>query len=100
MSTPFKMKGMDFGNSPLSQTKFPNAPNSLKERKNKKRLAKMNAEYEAGLADRISVDNPKHKGGGDDAWERMQNDHDVDDNGVPQTGAAEYYKKTGTKPKN
>ena len=86
-----------FGNSPAKQTKFPNSPKTKKVR-NERRLAKMDAEYAKGLPARISVDNPEHKGGGDDAWERMQNDHDVDDKGVPQTGAKEYYIKTGTKP--
>jgi hypothetical protein len=84
--------------SPMTQTKFPDSPKTKKVR-NKKRLAKMDAEYAKGLPARISVDNPEHKGGGDDAWGRMQNDHDVNDKGVPQTGAKEYYIKTGTKPK-
>jgi len=95
----YKMKGFGgFGNSPAKQTKFPDSPKSKKV-KNAQRLAKMDAEYAKGLPARISVDNPEHKGGGDAAWEAMQNDHDVDDKGVPQTGAKEYYIKTGTKPK-
>ena len=98
MKSAFKMNGMSFGNSPVLQTKFPNSTNTKKVRNNR-RLAKADAEYEKGLAARISVDNPEHKGGSDDAWERLRNDHDVDSNGVPQTGAAEYYKKTGEKPK-
>jgi len=96
--TPDSQNFMKRKKSPLEQTKFPNSPKTKKVR-NKKRLAKMDAEYAKGLPARISVDNPEHKGGGDDAWERMQNDHDVDDKGVPQTGAKEYYIKTGTKPK-
>tara|TARA_R110000824_G_scaffold83331_1_gene208554 strand:+ start:637 stop:1278 length:642 start_codon:yes stop_codon:yes gene_type:complete len=84
--------------SPIKQTKFPNSTKAKKVR-NEKRLAKMDAEYAKGLPARISVDNPEHKGGSDAAWERMQNDHDVDDKGIPQTGAKEYYIKTGTKPK-
>ena len=93
------MKGFSgFGNSPAKQKKFPNSPKAKKVR-NERRLAKMDAEYAKGLPARISVDNPEHKGGSDKAWERMQNDHDVDDKGVPQTGAKEYYIKTGTKPK-
>jgi len=95
----YKMKGFSgFKGSPAKQTKFPNSPKTKKVR-NEKRLAKMDAEYAKGLPARISVDNPEHKGGGDDAWERMQNDHDVNDKGVPQTGAKEYYIKTGIKPK-
>jgi len=75
--------------------------NNMKKRKvkNDARLAKANAEYEKGLAERISVNNPEHAKGAEGRIQALKNDHDVDDNGVPQTGAAEYYKKTGKKPK-
>ena len=89
--------GKMYDKTMAKQTIFPNSPKTKKV-KNERRLAEMDAEYAKGLAARISVDNPEHKGGDDDAWERMQNDHDVDDNGVPQTGAKEYYIKTGKKP--
>lgn len=94
-----KMKALEkIMKSPTKQTKFPDSE-ATKKVKNERKLAKMDAEYAKGLPARISVDNPEHKGGSDDAWERMQNDHDVDDSGVPQTGAKEYYIKTGIKPK-
>ena len=77
----YKMKGFSgFKGSPAKQTKFPNAPKTKKGR-NEKRLAKMDAEYAKGLPARISVDNPEHAKGAEGRWERLMNDHDVDDNG-------------------
>ena len=99
MRSGYKMKGMDFGNSPVKQTKFPAHEKQAKKRKNDAKLAKANAEYEKGLAERVSVNNPEHAKGAEGRLVALNNDHDVDDNGVPQIGAAEYYKKTGKKPK-
>ena len=90
---------------PKSPTYNPNHPGSdfvkpaTKKEKNDAKLAKANAEYEKGLAERVSVNNPEHAKGAEGRLVALNNDHDVDDNGVPQIGAAEYYKKTGKKPK-
>ena len=53
---------------------------------------KAQEKYDSEQAQRISVDNPEHKGDSEEAIEARQNDHDVE-NGVAQTGAAEYNKK-------
>jgi len=81
---------------PKSPTYKPNHPGSDFV---KPATKKVNGGYETGLAARISVDNPEHAKGASGRIAALNNDHDVDDNGVPQTGAAEYYKKTGKKPK-
>ena len=58
---------------------------------------KAQEKYDSEQKERLSVDNPAHAKGVDGRDEALRNDHDVE-NGVPQSGAAEYYKKTGTKP--
>ena len=80
-------EGTDFGNSPARYEKDP------QDFANRKAQEK----YDKSIATRISVDNPDHAEGAPNRQEALNNDHDVDDNGVPQTGAAEYYEKTGKK---
>tara|TARA_R110000744_G_scaffold150991_1_gene264371 strand:- start:236 stop:532 length:297 start_codon:yes stop_codon:yes gene_type:complete len=82
MSTPFKMKGMDFGNSPLSQTKFPKAPNSLKERKEKKKKD----------VDPFSID--------EQAYENAQNDYDTSNPTKAQIAASKKEIFKERKPKS
>ena len=66
----YNMKGFSgFGNSPAKQTKFPNSPGAINRAENKEQKI-----------------------------ENLKNDHDVNDDGVPQTDPEGYYKKTGIKP--
>ena len=51
-----------------------------KKETNEEKLARLDAEYEAGLKERLSLTNPEH-------------DHDVNDKGVAETGAAAYKTK-------
>ena len=80
--------GFPFKASPATYEKDPQAF------ANRKAQEKYNKEQ----PNRISVNNPAHAKGAEHREEALMNDHDVE-NGVPQPGAAEYYKKTGTKPK-
>ena len=96
----FKMKGY-----PKQQTSAFKKDGKLKEAKkrqeskeaNKERLRELKAEYTAGQEKRLSRKNPQHDASNreeyDMALERLQNDHDVDENMVPQVGAAAYNTK-------
>ena len=63
----------------------------------KEKRRKSKAKYTAGQGKRLSLKNPEHDASNreeyDMALERLINDHDVDENMVPQVGAAAYYKK-------
>lgn len=68
-----------------------------KKETNEEKLARMDAEYQAGLKERLSLTNPEHDANNaeeyDMALERLMNDHDVNDKGVAETGAAAYKTK-------
>ena len=96
----FKMKGY-----PKQQTSAFKKDGILKEAKKRQDLVditkekrrKLKAEYTAGQEKRLSRKNPEHDASNreeyDMALERLQNDHDVDENMVPQVGAAAYNTK-------
>ena len=96
----FKMKGY-----PKQQTSAFKKDGKLKEAKKRQDLKKVTeekrrkskAKYTAGQGKRLSLKNPEHDASNreeyDMALERLQNDHDVDENMVPQVGAAAYNKK-------
>jgi len=97
----FKMKKPVFfnvGNKYEKQN--PSAVFQQKEDKketNEEKLARMDAEYKAGLKERLSLTNPEHNANNaeeyDMALERLMNDHDVNDKGVAETGAEAYKTK-------
>ena len=64
---------------------------------NEEKLARLDAEYQAGQKKRLSLNNPEHDASNEDeydmALERLYNDHDVNDEGVPEEGAEAYYAK-------
>ena len=82
--------GFPFKSSPATYEKNPQA---LVNRKAQEK-------YDKTLPQRISVDNPEHAEGAEHRAEALMNDHDVDENGVAQTGAAEYNEKTGKSKKS
>ena len=96
----FKMKGF-----PKQQTSAFKKEGILKEAKKRQDLVditkekrrKSKAKYMAGQEKRLSLKNPEHDASNreeyDMALERLQNDHDVDENMVPQVGAAAYNTK-------
>ena len=96
----FKMKGY-----PKQQTSAFKKDGILKEAKKRQDLVdvtkekrrKSKAKYTAGQGKRLSLKNPEHDASNreeyDMALERLQNDHDVDENMVPQVGAAAYNTK-------
>jgi len=71
--------------SALKQTKFPNS--------NASKNVKADRDYAKGQKERLSMDNAEHKASNDMAYENLQNDHNVNDDGKPQSGAKNYYAK-------
>jgi len=80
------------GSSPLHQEKV-----EEKKETNEEKLARMDAEYQASLKERLSLTNPEHDANiaeeYDMALERLMNDHDVNDEGVAETAPAAYKTK-------
>ena len=77
----YNMKGFSgFGNSPMKKKIWPpgKGPDS---------------NYAETLEARLSPDNREHKGKSAQTFENIKNDHDVDDNGIPQTDPEGYWKK-------
>ena len=51
------------------------------------------SDYEKTLGARLSPDNPEHQGRSEQTFENIKNDHDVNDEGIPQTDPKGYWKK-------
>ena len=81
----------ELGSSPAKQSAADMSNEELKMKVNKANQRKADDEYKKGLSTRTSQQNPEHKEKSD--FENIKNDHDVDDEGNPQTDSKGYWKK-------
>ena len=91
----------ELGSSPAKQSAADMSNEELKMKVNKANQRKADDEYKKGLSTRTSQQNPEHKEKSDpehkeksaQTFENIKNDHDVDDEGNPQTDSKGYWKK-------